>query len=99
MNKTIIIIGTPFESAPAGGFLRDAKVLPYFSQVLVEEGFNVVLHIPAHSVATSIILLVNSDMSYENAVKIVHRNVYRLGGLGIFIPLLDDSLSLGAQIA
>jgi len=95
----IVFISTPFESLPAGGFLRDAKVLPYFSQALAERGFEAVLHIPANSIATSIMLLVNSSVKFEDAVRVVYRDAYKLRKLNISIPLLEDSLSLGEETA
>jgi len=96
---SIVIVSTPFESVPAGGFLRDAKVLPYFSQALAERGFEVVLHIPANTITASIMLLVNSGMEFEDAVRVIYRDAYKLRKLNVSTPLLEDSLSLGEETA
>jgi len=99
MSRSFVIVATPFESVPVGGFLRDAKVLPYFSHALAEMSFEAVLHIPANSIAASIMLLVNSGMEFEDAVRVVYRDAYKLRKLNLSTPLLEDSLCLGEETA
>jgi hypothetical protein len=44
MSEAVILITTPIDSTPAGGFIRDAKLLSYFSKTLKDRGLNSYLH-------------------------------------------------------
>ncbi len=94
-----VVISTPFGSVPAGGFLRDARVLPYLLELLAGEGFDTVLHVPVYSVARLMMLLVNSGLEYADAVKTVYRDAYMLERLGLSMPFLYDSIDKGVRIA
>jgi len=94
MSKAIILIGTPVEGIPAGGFIRDAKVLPYFSKVLRARGFSTVIYVPVNSIASAIRFSVKggSDLgeAFETVVRDLCNGVRRSG---VEAPLLDEAIA------
>jgi len=94
MSKAIILVGTPVEGIPAGGFIRNAKVLPYFSKILRARGFSTVIYVPVNSIASAIRISVKGgsdlDESFETVVRDLYNGVRRSG---VEAPLLDEALT------
>jgi len=94
MSEAVILITTPVESVPAGGFIRDAKILPYFSKALKARGFSTVIHVPVNSIASAIKLAVRGGLEINEAFEIVAKNLYdnmRRGS--VYAPLIDEALA------
>ncbi len=98
-NKAILVVTTPFEKVAAGAFIRNAKALPYFSQLLARQGYSVLLHIPVNSVVSSISLLLHSGLGLKEAIKILANEAARIKKLSyIEAPLLDNSIENGIKL-
>jgi len=75
MSEAVILITTPVESVPTGGFIRDAKLLPYFSKALKERGFSTVIYVPVNSIVSATKLAIKG-LEVNEAFKAVIRNLY-----------------------
>jgi glycosyltransferase involved in cell wall biosynthesis len=93
MSEAVILITTPIESVPAGGFIRDAKLLPYFSKALKERGFSTVIYVPVNSIVSATKLAIKG-LEVNEAFKAVIRNLYdNVRRSGVDAPLMDEALA------
>jgi glycosyltransferase involved in cell wall biosynthesis len=94
MSEVVILITTPVESVPVGGFIRDAKILPYFSKALKARGFSTVIHVPVNSIASAIKLAVRGGLEINEAFEIVAKNLYdNMRRSSVYAPLIDEALA------
>jgi len=93
MSEAVIFITTPIESVPAGGFIRDAELLPYFSKALKERGFSTVIYVPVNSIVSATKLAIKG-LEVNEAFKAVIRNLYdSVRRSGVDSPLMDEALA------
>ena len=95
-DQAFILIGTPLGSLPAGGFVRDAKVLPYFVYLLRRREYSPVLYVPAYSITSSINMLVGGNKEFEEAVSLILAEIRKLKGIrGLDTELLESAVEQG----
>ena len=94
MSEAVILITTPIDNVPAGGFIRDAKVLPYFSKALKASGFSTVIHVPVNSTVSAIKLAIKGGLEIKEAFEAMTRNLYDNVRRGdVDTPLIDEALA------
>jgi len=94
MTEATILISTPVEILPAGGFIRDARILPYFSKNFKARGASTVIYIPVNSVVSAIKLAIKGGSDINEAFELVAKdlaNNIRRGN--IEAPLLGETLA------
>ena len=93
MRESIILISTPLETLPAGGFIRDARVLPYFSKSFKARGTSTVIYIPVNSVVSAIKLAIKGGSDINEAFELVTKDLANnIGRSGVEAPLLEEAL-------
>jgi len=75
MAEAVILISTPVETLPAGGFIRDARVLLYFSENFKARGTSTVIYIPVNSVVSAIRLAIKGGLEIGEAFELVARDL------------------------
>jgi len=94
MRESIILISTPLETLPAGGFIRDARVLPYFSKSFKARGTSTVIYIPVNSVVSAIKLAIKGGSDINEAFKLVAKDLANnIRRNSVEAPLLDEALA------
>jgi len=98
MSEAVILITTPIDSTPAGGFIRDAKLLSYFSKTLKDTGVSTVIYIPVNSIVSATKLALKGlevKEAFEAVTRSLYDNVRRSGADASLIDeALTESLSL-----
>uniref|UniRef100_A0A7J2U5G1 Glycosyltransferase n=1 Tax=Ignisphaera aggregans TaxID=334771 RepID=A0A7J2U5G1_9CREN len=93
MSEAVILIATPIDSTPAGGFIRDAKLLPYFSKGFERQGFSTVIYIPVNSIVSATKLAIKG-LEVNEAFKAVIRNLYdNVRRSGVDASFMDEALA------